>query len=488
VSAPQNHSPPSPPPLSESEAQRPFQLVRYYSVTSLAIILLFTLVVSTVLSHRAGELVLRSREQYALLLAENLNHQVMTRFVIPAIREFGGINVGQPAQFALLDAVVRNTIYSFKVRRVDILDLEGNVIYSTQPAYIARATFDTTLFAKALAGGHVSVLEPPREFFELGGGPPRVLKTMIPLRDERRLTAEMGPPRAVFEITLDISEDFRQVWGSQVIIICTLLAMMALLFLILRSIVIRGQRVMAQRAEMEARLKERLAQSERLAALGRMVAGVAHEIRNPLGIVRSTAELLGSRAAGEEDKALAQVIVDESSRLGKVVSEFLDFARPQRLSLAPVAVEETLERILEVMGPECTEAGVRVLKDFRARPARALADADQLYRALLNLVGNAMQAMRESGQDRPVLQVATRRQNRDERAWIVITISDNGPGFDPEVLDKVFDPFFTTREQGTGLGLSIVSNIVTSHQGRVRVGNLSRGGAWVEVWLPAATD
>jgi len=465
----------------DPEAQKPFQLVKYYSVTSLAIILLFTLLISTVLTRRAGDLLLHKREQYALLLAENLNHQVMTRFVIPALRDYGGINVGQPAQFKLLDAVVRNTIHSFQVRQVNIMDLQGNIIYSTQPVYIARTGDEGPHFQTALAGGHASVVSPPWNLLDFGGGPPRVLKTFIPLRDERFRTAEMGPPRAVFEITLDLSDDFREVWVNQLIIIGTLLTMMALLFVILRSIVLRGQRIMAQRTALEVKLKEQLSQAERLAALGRMVSGVAHEIRNPLGIVRSTAELLGSRVDAD-NRALAEIIVDESSRLGRIVTEFLDFARPQKPRLEPLVVEEVLERNLHVLAPEAQRVGVEVRRRFarQRRPIRG--DRDLLYRAFLNILNNALQVLEQQG---GVITVSTRQVNREDGRWVVVAVDDSGPGFDQEIRGRIFDPFFTTREQGTGLGLSIVSNIVASHQGRVEVGDAPGGGGRVEVWLKA---
>ncbi len=467
----------------DPEAQKPFQLVRYYSITSLAIILLFTLLISTVLTRRAGDLVLHKREQYALLLAENLNHQVMTRFVIPALRDYGGINVGQPAQFKLLDAVVRNTIHSFQVRQVNIMDLEGNIIYSTEPVYIARTGDEGPQFQTALAGGHASQVYPPWNLLDLGSGPPRVLKTFIPLRDERFRTAELGPPRAVFEISLDLSADFREVWVNQLIIVGTLLAMMALLFVILRSIVLRGQRIMAQRTALEVKLKEQLSQAERLAALGRMVSGVAHEIRNPLGIVRSTAELLGSRVDAD-NRALAEIIVDESSRLGRIVTEFLDFARPQKPRLDPILVEEVLERNLHLLAPEAQRAGVEVRRRFARQRRPILGDRDLLYRAFLNIFNNALQVLEEGGGG--MITVSTTQVSREDGRWVVVTVDDDGPGFDRDLRGRIFDPFFTTREQGTGLGLSIVSNIVASHQGRVEVGDAPGGGGRVEVWLKAA--
>lgn len=467
---------------NQTEEQRPFELVRYFSVTSLVIILLFTMLISSVLSRRSSEQVLLKREQYALLLAENLNHQVFTRFIIPTIRNFGGINVGKPEQFKLLDDVVRNTIHSFNVQQVNILDLEGNVIYSNQSQYIRRVANLWKPFQIAASGGHTSLVVPPVGFFELGGGPPRVLKTYIPLRDEKRLTAELGAPHAVFEITLDISNDFREVWVSQIIIVGTLLLMMILLFMILRSIVHRGQRIMAQRADMEVKLKEQLNQSERLAALGRMVAGVAHEIRNPLGIVRSTAELLGSRVDPAQ-KALAEVIVEESNRLNRTVTEFLDFARPQNPEMKPLELERILANNLHVLAPEAERLGVEVKRRYQKQPVKIVGDSDLLYRAFLNIFNNALQAMDEKG---GTLSVSTHISQQGSRRWVVAAVEDTGPGFTLESMGRLMDPFFTTKEKGTGLGLSIVNNIIISLHGRLELKNSNSGGARVEVWLPAA--
>ena len=469
---------------SDPVVRRPFELVKYFSVTSLVIILLFTLTITTVVTERNTEFMLHKREQYALLLAENLNHQVMVRFVVPALRDYGGINVGQPTQFSLLDAVVKNTVHSFQVRQVNILDLEGNIIYSTQPEHIGRVGIEGAAFRAAASGSYASVLEPDLDYFDWGGGRSHVLKTFIPLRDERRLTSELGPPRAVFEITLDISDDFEEIRVNQALIVVTLLLMMALLFVILRSIVIRGQRVMAQRAAREASLKEQLHHSERLAALGRMIAGVAHEIRNPLGIVRSTAELLGSRLEAKQ-KALAGVIVEESTRLNRIVTEFLDFARPQSPELRPLKLEDVLERNLQLLAPESERAGVAVTRRYAARASLALGDADLLYRAFLNIFNNAIQALEE--QDGGNLAVSTGLSESNGQVWVTAVVEDDGPGFDPEVMGRIFDPFFTTREQGTGLGLSIVGSIIASHQGLVELGRSEAlGGARVEVRLKAA--
>ena len=315
----------------------------------------------------------------------------------------------------------------------------------------------------------------------MGAGPQRIMRMSIPLRDQRRRTAELGPPRAVFEIEMDVSADFRDVWHSQLLIMAALLAMMAVLFVILRTIVLRGQRVMARQAEERAQLIEQVNQSARLASLGRMIAGVAHEIRNPLGIIRSTAELLGKNA-GKASQPLSGVIVEESNRLNQIVTEFLDFARPQRASLEPVLLEDVLERNLTALQPELTRLGIALERDYTQGGATVMADPDMLYRALLNVFNNALQVMEDGG----ILRVSTKVGRYDGRRSAAVIVEDSGPGFDPETMGQIQDPFFTTREKGTGLGLSIVGNIINSHEGKLLFERGEGGGAVVKIILPLA--
>jgi len=209
---------------------------------------------------------------------------------------------------------------------------------------------------------------------------------------------------------------------------------------------------------------------------------VAHEIRNPLGIVRSTAELLGSRIDPAQ-RGLAEVIVEESTRLNRTVTEFLDFARPQNPELKPIEVEQVLANNLHVLAPEAERVGVTIVRRYQKEPVKILGDPDLLYRAFLNVFNNALQAMEDKGGQ---LTVSTRTAQQGGRLWVVAAVEDGGPGFSPEAVGRLMDPFFTTKEKGTGLGLSIVNNIVYSHHGRLEMKNSSQGGARVEVWLPAA--
>jgi signal transduction histidine kinase len=466
---------------ADSQAHRPFELVRYFTVTSLVVILLFTLLISTIVGMRTSALVLHKKEQYAQLLAENLNHQVMLRFVMPVTIQYNNISVGDARQAELLDSVVRSTIQGFQVQRVSILDLSGNIIYSTAPVYIGRISMMTSAFLQAAQGVSVSFLDPPRNFYDFGPDDSQVFKILSPMRDEKRFSSELGEPKAVFEITLDINEDFREVWLNQLMLIASLLLLMAFLFVILRSIVIRGSRIMDRRALELRRLEAQLNQSERLASLGRMVAGVAHEIRNPLGIVRSTAELLGSKVA-EAHKKLALIIVEESTRLNRIVSEFLDFARPQQVSLKPGSIQEVLDRLFTFLAPELERQQVELrFIDQASAGTRVLQDEEQIYRAFLNVLTNSLQAM--EGKEERRITVTVRPAWIEGKAVLSVVCDDNGPGFPPDYAAKMFEPFYTTKNHGTGLGLSIVKTTLEAHSGYIELGFSPEGGGRVIISL-----
>jgi signal transduction histidine kinase len=347
--------------------------------------------------------------------------------------------------------------------------------------YIGRITTLTPAFKQAAQGASVSFLDPPRNFYDFGPDDSRVFKILSPMRDEKRFSPELGEPKAVFEITLDIHEDFQEVWLNQLMLIASLLLLMTVLFVILRSIVIRGSRIMDRRAMELRRLEAQLNQSERLASLGRMVAGVAHEIRNPLGIVRSTAELLGNKVA-DAHKKLALIIVEESTRLNRVVSEFLDFARPQQADLKPGSVQEVLGRLFAFLAPEMERQQVELRFIDHAPPeAKVWQDEEHIYRALLNVFSNALQAMegREAGR----ITVTVQPVRLEGRSLLSVVCDDNGPGFPPDYLAKVFEPFYTTKDYGTGLGLSIVKTIIEAHNGYIELGRSPEGGGRVVISL-----
>ena len=461
------------------ESTTPFRLVKYFSLTSLVVIIIPTLLLSIFISQQAKKELLRKSEQYALLVAINLNHQVFTQFVLPTVLKFGRVQLSNPTQYERLDKIIRNTIHGFKIDRVEVYDLNELVTYSTDRALVGQPGLGDIDFRLARQGKSSSRLVSRGSFlgFDLGAvARQRQLKTYIPLRMERPLSRESGHILGVFEITQDISEDYAAITRFQNIIIVSFMVMMGLLFFVLRLIVKRAEGIIARRAEERRRLEEQLHQSEKMAALGEMVAGVSHEIRNPLGIIGSTAELLHQKTEeGDPKKQLGKIIMEEAARLNSIVTEFLDFARPTTPHFEECQVEKVLERNLKFLEVELEKRDIKVVIRLAENGRPVYADADLLYRAFLNIFVNAMEALDKGG----TIQVITRYKYPQEDT-LEVTIADTGSGISKETIGKIFDPFFTTRQTGTGLGLPIVRNIIESHGGTVTIESPPREPAEIE--------
>jgi signal transduction histidine kinase len=472
---------------------RSLGFVKFLSWSSLALILLVNLFLSIFLSNYARQDVLAKQKEFALLLAENLNHQIYQRFTLPTVIGFGRVELSQPAQYDRLDKTVLSTIHSFHVSEVRIYDHDKRVSYSTDKELVGQSGFAGAAIIEALEQGTSSFQVVTRAgmfggIFDFSPKPDTVtLKTIYPLRTERSLVP--GNPQGfimgVLEFTQDITDDYQKVVDFQRIIIATSLVSSLILFVMLRIIISRAGRINAQRIADRERLERELQQQEKLAGMGRMVAGIAHEIRNPLGIIRSTAELLLKRAkdADPANARLLSAIFDESKRLSKTVGDFLDYARPKTPRQDEVDLALICDQALTFLEAKCEELGIAVSRDY-APGLTVRGDKDLLYRAVYNVLSNALDAMAEDKEKLrdPALAVAASRDG-DE---LTLTIADTGPGFCPDNKDRVLDPFFTTKDAGTGLGLAIVRTIVESHNAALALDNAPEGGARVTMTFTAA--
>lgn len=461
---------------------KPFKLVKYFTFTSLVVILVGSLALSMVIANRAETVLLKKSEDYALLMAENLNHQVFLQFIIPAALQFGQvIQLRNKALFNRLDKVVRNTLHSFSVETVNMFDREQNVIfYSFDKKLVGRKGLGGIDYQQALQGKSRSKLIRRGGFWGLMFGAPREgeLRTYVPLRTEKPLSNIEGPILGVFEIVQDLSEDYRTIIHFKHRIILTSVAIMGVLFLILRHVVKRGEEIIEKRAQERLLLKEKLSHAERLASLGEMVAGISHEIRNPLGIISSTGELLKQKIARTDTEVqLADVIVEEADRLNGIVTDFLNFARPQAPNLMPCKVDEVIKKNLTYLAPEINKNSYEVHTRFASDIPEIQADSGLLYQAFLNILMNAMQAMPEGGAIYIELSVYGNT--------LTIVFCDEGPGISDETLNKIWEPFFTTKDKGSGLGLSIVRKIIEGHGGDIEIENAPEKGTLVTITLPA---
>ena len=466
---------------SNLETVKPFQLVKYLSLSSLMVILVGTLFLASFISQWAKAILVKKSEKYAFLAAENLNHQVFFQFTVPTLITEGEIRLSRQSQFERLDKVVRNTIHGFNIEQVKIYDPEQVLTYSTDPEEIGRKEELGTPFSLALSGQSTSLLNTEGGSFmgfEWGEGS-RKLKTYLPMQVERPMSWLRGQVLGVFEITQDVTGDYETIHRFQWIVVVSSLLFVSIVFVTLLFIAKRAERIISARARESRKLEEQLHQSERLAALGEMVAGVSHEIRNPLGIIQSTAELLYGRMENDRHKKLSGIIVEEAVRLNNILTEFLDFARPKTLRLMPCRLEDILERNLTNIEVECRKRGIQVERQYGAQ-REILADADLLFRATVNLLSNALQAMPDGG----ILRIRTALHNGKGKDMIELRIQDTGQGIPLDLRQKIFNPFFTTKEKGTGLGLSIVQSIIDSHHGDIELVSEVGKGTTIVIRLP----
>lgn len=225
-------------------------------------------------------------------------------------------------------------------------------------------------------------------------------------------------------------------------------------------------------------LKKEIAQSQRLASLGSLAAGVAHEIRNPLSSIKGFATYFKERYRDNpDDSQTADIMVQEVDRLNRVIGQLLDYARPMTMNRRETAIQTVIQHALRMIESQAREKGVVIQTELQADVAAVLIDPDRIKQVFLNLYLNAIGAMEGGG----ILSVALLSMT-DRR--IRIEVRDTGVGIDPKDLDRIFDPYFTTKSSGTGLGLAIVQKIIEAHRGEIQVASTPGLGTTVSVILP----
>lgn len=227
------------------------------------------------------------------------------------------------------------------------------------------------------------------------------------------------------------------------------------------------------------RLKEEVTRNQRLAAVGRLAAGVAHEIRNPLSSIKGFATYFKERYKEvPQDQKTAEIMIQEVDRLNRVIGQLLEFARPMSISKTQESLPGIIRQTLKVVEGEARRKGIEFQTRIPADFPDVMLDADKIKQVLLNLCLNSVEAMANGG----TLAAEVQKDDQNNRALIVI--EDTGEGISAENLPHVFDPFFTTKPSGTGLGLAIVHKTIESHGGEANVASRPGGGARFSFWLP----
>jgi two-component system sensor histidine kinase HydH len=227
-----------------------------------------------------------------------------------------------------------------------------------------------------------------------------------------------------------------------------------------------------------AAARARVAQTEKLAALGQLAAAIAHEVRNPLAVVRSAAQGLTETlpVADTAGHRSASFIIAEVDRLSSVVASLLAFARPLRVEARPTPLDDVVARAVALAEGELATHTVRLRREPSAPLPTVQVDGDLVCQVLVGLLSNAAQATPPGGE------VTVRTGTVGDA--VELSVADDGPGIAPELRERIFEPFFTTRPEGTGLGLAVARQIVEAHGGRISAGAAPSGGACFTVHLP----
>jgi len=250
----------------------------------------------------------------------------------------------------------------------------------------------------------------------------------------------------------------------------------------------RSHRELQEQTRLLLEKETQLRRADRLSALGQLSAGLAHEIRNPLGAIKGAVEILqDDYPAGHPKTEFFAILLKEVNRLNDVLTNFLSFARPVNPHLTPVDVRGVVSALEGLISGQARGRRVQVFTSFHSGPSRVMADETLLKQAFLNIMLNALEAMPEGGD----LAISTRlgwetaASGADLRPeWLETVFDDTGPGIAEEDLGRIFDPFFTTKKDGTGLGLAITHRIIENHQGTIRVMSQRGKGTTFVITLP----
>ena len=238
------------------------------------------------------------------------------------------------------------------------------------------------------------------------------------------------------------------------------------------------------------KIQEEILRMDRLVSLGKLASGIAHELRNPLAGIKTTAQALGEEMNGDDSKReYLHRITKEIDRLNDLLKTFFSFAKPQNLNLVHCHVKDIINEIIPFLIKEIADKGIRFSETYHPQLPKVEVDKTQMHQVFLNLFLNAIQAMPNGGELRiEANPVISRSSAGSQQNFIKVVISDSGRGIPPQIVHKIFDPFFTTKSRGIGLGLSITYQIIKKHGGTIKVDSQWEKGTSFVINLPETLE
>jgi len=494
-----------------------FHLMLYYSITSFVVISSVSYVVGQVISRTENNELIKRSEKYAGYMVANINYVLYEEFFRPTIEKYGYIDLeNSQEQFDKLDEIIKSNIYGLNLRGIYLFDLNGQIIYSDVPEHIGFI-LDRGEYKQldlALKGIAASALKPPDMKDSKGVVIEEdFLESYYPIYEYKGKIVNKEKQVGVLEIYQDMEDLHIQLARTHRRAVIMTGSGMGVLFLILLLIVkqasniihLKTNQIVEARDNLEEKVEDRakqiketyqelqeaqkrLSRSEKLAGIGTLAAGVAHEINNPLASVAGCAEGLIKRLDNldfktNDDKEVfpdyLDTIYHETYRCKLIISKLLDFSRQKPPVFGKIDINTLVSDVVKTVGRQTDSKKVEVLLALSSRSPTIWGDVNQLKQVFTNFISNASDAIQHEGS----IWVSTTSSDDS----VQITFKDTGYGIAPENLNKVFEPFFTTKEpgKGTGLGLAICYGIIEEHEGKISVDSKGIGqGTTFTISLP----
>jgi two-component system, NtrC family, sensor kinase len=494
-----------------------FHLMLYYSITSFIVIGIVSFIVGEIFSRIEKNALIERSENYAGYIVKNINHALYEEFFTPTISKYGYIDLeNNQDQFNKLDKVIKNNIYGLNLKMVYLFDTNGQIIYSNIQRHIGYVLDrgENKQLDSALKGISASALKPPDMKDSKGEViEESLLESYYPIYEYSEGVVNKEKQVGVLEIYQNMKDLDIQITRAHRKAVIITGSSMGLLFLILLMIIrkasgvirLKTNQLVEARDHLEEKVEERtqeikqtyeklqeaqkrLSRSEKLAGIGTLAAGVAHEINNPLASVASCAEGLMNRMdnldfKSKDDKEVfpdyLKTIFDETYRCKSIISKLLDFSRRHEPVFDKVDIKGLVSDVVKMTGRQKELKRLDIELNFSPEPLIIFGDSNQLKQVFLNMILNAIDATRDGGK----IKISTIKNNNCAQ----VMFEDTGCGIASENVDKIFEPFFTTKTpgKGTGLGLSICYGIIEDHKGKIFVNSNGIGnGTTFTISLP----
>lgn len=483
-----------------------FPLVRYFSIASAVTIALAIIAVTVVITVVTEQQFIEEREASNIDLTQTFANAIWPslRAHSEAVADLSGDELRDHPRTQRLAEEVRELITGLSVVKLKLYGMNGNTLFSTDADQMGEGMSESLAFQAASAGQVMTELTHHDRFAAAG----RTLTDIEVIASQVPIRGPGGKIEGVLEVSDNVTATLGRVQfrSNRMILLISLMFLgvyMVLWFVVRRAAELMrsqheevvaaktalesGNRELAEEVEMREAAQrelqaahETLLQKERLATLGQLTATVSHELRNPMGAIRSSLFLVKQKTADSElglDRALDRA-ERNIVRCDGIISDLLDYARETAPKLEPLVIDDWLHStIADFDEPEGTE----VVIETGAEGASVTVDQEWIRRVVVNLYDNAVQAMAEQPEERPRrLGITTGLGERG----LEIVFEDSGPGMDAETLEKIFEPLFSTKSFGVGLGVPTVKKVLEAHGGGIKYDSEVGVGTRVTVWLP----